>query len=107
MTPRASDDASKFKLSVRDVLILLAGGLAMYGAQLGVQWRTQAAIEQLGTKFDGYVQKQENTNAALQRQIDEWRAETKLNRERMNDTERTLAEIKGVLTGSAMKGAPK
>lgn len=107
VTPRASDDAAKFKLSLRDVLILLAGALAMYGAQLGVQWRTQAAIDNLAVKMDGYQQKQEKENVEMQRQLDEVRRTANMGVAVGNDAAKEAARLEGILMGAGIKGVPK
>lgn len=107
VTPQRIDDASKYKLTLRDVFILLAGALAMYGAQVGVQWGMRSDIRDLKTSFDGYVQKQNNTNDVLQNQINEWRAETKLNRVNIENNEKAMAELKGILMGAGIKGVQK
>jgi len=99
VTPTRTEDASKFRITVREVLFLVVGAASMWGAQVATQSRIQSAIDNLGTRFDGYIQTQMATNTELQRQIDEWRAETKLNRERDSDRQRELAEVKGLLTG--------
>lgn len=104
---RPSTDASKNTLTLRDVLLLLAGCLAMYGAQVSVQWGMRSDIRDLKTAFDGYQQKQNDTNSTLQRQIDEWRQETKLNRVNIENNERATAELKGILLGAGIKGVPK
>jgi len=76
----------------------------MYGAQVGVQWGMRSDIRDLKTSVDGYQRQQTETNAVLQRQIDDWRQETKLNRVNIEDTDRTVAELKGLLVGAGIKG---
>lgn len=107
MTPTRSEDISKFKLTIRDALCLLAGALAMYGAAIAAQYGTRSDIRDLGTKFESYQQKQNDTNSSLQRQIDEWRAETKLNRVNTEETQKAIAELKGILLGAGIKGVQK
>jgi hypothetical protein len=108
VTPgRRDDDASKLRLTVRDGLLLLAGCLGMYGAQVGVQWGMRSDIRDLKTSFDNYQQRQDGTNGELQRQINEWRGETKLNRENNATTDKAVAELKGILLGAGIKGVPK
>ena len=107
VTPgRRQDDAAKFRLTIRDVILLLAGCLGMYGAQIGVQWGMRSDIRDLKTSFDGYVQQQSSTNTALQQQINEWRAETKLNRERSVEQDKALSELRGFLVGSGIIKGP-
>jgi hypothetical protein len=108
MTPgRRLDDASKFKLTLRDAMLLLVGCLGMYGAQVANQWGMRSDIRDLKTAFDSYQQRQTETNSVLQRQIDEWRAETKLNRVNISNNENAVAELKGILLGAGIKGIPK
>lgn len=104
---RRVDDVSKSRLTVRDVILLLAGSLAMYGAQIGVQWGMRSDIRDLRTAFDGYVRQQTSTNEILQRQIDEWRSETRLNRVNIENNDKALAELRGMLVGAGVKGVQK
>jgi hypothetical protein len=76
----------------------------MYGAQVGVQWGMRSDIRDLKTAFESYQQRQSETNLMMQRQIDDWRQETKLNRVNIEDTDRTVAELKGLLVGAGIKG---
>ncbi len=96
---RLSDADRKFTLTFRDALALLVGCLGMFALQLGAQYGLRSDIRDLKTTFESYQQKQNETNSMLQRQIDEWRVETKLNRERDGDRQREVAEVKGLLTG--------
>jgi hypothetical protein len=108
MTPgRRTDDASRFKLTLRDAMLLLVGCLGMYGAQVANQWGMRSDIRDLKTAFDSYQQRQTETNSVLQRQIDEWRAETKLNRVNISNNENAVSELKGILLGAGIKGIPK
>lgn len=107
MTPGRNDDATKFKLTLRDALALLAGCLAMYGAQVGAQWSLRSDIRDLKTAFENYQQRQTETNGAVQRQIDEWRALSKLAHEKATDNQAALARIEGFIQGSGMKVVKK
>ena len=104
---RRQDDASRFKLTLRDVVLLLVGVVGMYGAQLGAQWGLRSDIRDLKTSFDAYQQQQGNKNTEMQRQIDEWRQETKLNGVYVKEMETKLAELKGILVGAGVKGITK
>ena len=106
-TGRRNGDASKYWLTLRDVVLLFVGILGMYGAQLAAQYGMRSDIRDLKTSFEGYQQRQESTNSALQRQIDEWRQETKLNRVNIDNNDARLAELKGILLGAGIKGLPK
>ena len=107
VTPSRTDDASKFKLTVRDVLLLLAGCVAMYGAQLATQYGMRSDIRDLGTKFENFQMKQGEVNESLRREIDEWRRETKLARVENAETARALSELRGILIGSGIKNVDK
>lgn len=103
VTPtRAEDFSTKSKITLRDVVLILVGCLGMYGTQLATQYGMRSDVRDLGTKFDAYVQQQNATVASLQTQINEWRAETKLNRERSSDQERALSELRGFLVGAGL-----
>ena len=105
---RRDDDAAKFRLTIRDVVLLLAGCLAMYGAQIGVQWGMRSDIRDLKTAFEGYQQKQNDTNGSLQRQIDETRRQANLAIVNNAETAKELSELRGYLEGAGIKrGRPK
>ena len=106
VTPSSSprDDASKFKLSLRDVLLLLCGSLAMYGVQLATQYGMRSDIRNLGTQLESYQVEQMKVYDTVQRQLDEWEKETKLNRINIENTERSLSELRGILLGAGIKG---
>jgi hypothetical protein len=93
---------------------LLLGCLAMYGAQIAAQGKTQAAIdktnaaiENFSTKFDGYTLRQSSVNDSLQRQIDDGRRESALNRVNLEDMNKEIAKLQGILLGAGIKGAQK
>src|SRR5262245_55217150 len=100
VTPTRVDDASKFKLTLRDVLVLLIGSIGMYGAQLATQYGIRSDIRDLTTSVQAYQTQQREKNEVMQRQIDEWRSETKLNRVNIDENQRALAELKGILLGA-------
>lgn len=83
-------------------MLILIGSLGMYGTQLATQYGMRSDIRDIGTKFDAYVQQQNANMASMQTQINEWRAETKLNRERSSDQERALSELRGFLVGAGL-----
>lgn len=99
---RSEDFTTKSRITLRDVVLILVGCLGMYGTQLATQYGMRSDVRDLGTKFDAYVQQQNATTASLQTQINEWRAETKLNRERSSDQERALSELRGFLVGAGL-----
>lgn len=78
----------------------------MWGTQVATQSKTQGAIENLGTKVDGYMQTQANTNSVLNRDIAD--ARQKANLAIINDatTSKELAELKGYLMGVGIKVPP-
>jgi hypothetical protein len=104
MTPhqRADDFTTKSRITLRDAVFVAMGIAGMWGAQLATQYGMRSDVRDLGTKFDGFVQQQNATTASLQTQINEWRAETKLNRERSSDQERALSELRGFLVGAGL-----
>jgi hypothetical protein len=105
VTP-VKEDASRFKLSLRDAILLFAGCLAMYGAQQATQWGLRSDIRDLGTKFESYQQRQMTTNDDLQRQIDEARRTAAGARIAADDATVSLAELKGILIGAGIKNIP-
>lgn len=107
VTPARNDDVSRFKITLRDALWLLCGCLAMYGAQFAAQYGMRSDIRDLGTKFESYQLKQQQTDGEFQRQIDEIRREAALNRVRSEDAAKEVAEIRGILLGSGIKGVQK
>ena len=106
VTPRA-DDAAKFKISLRDAVWLLAGCLGMYGAQVAAQYGIRSDIRDIATKFESYQLKQGDTNSAFQRQLDEIRKESAMNRVNGEEAQKEVAELKGILLGAGIKGATK
>lgn len=109
VTPsKATDaDAARMRLSLRDVLLLLVGCAGMYGAQVARDSGLRSDIRNLQTSFEAAITQQTTATSSLQRQIDEWRAETKLNRVNLDNTDRVLAELKGLLIGAGIKGVQK
>jgi len=99
---RRSYDASKLKLSARDVLLLVIGCLGMYGAQIGAQWGMRSDIRDLKTSFDAAVREQNSTNASLQKQIDEWRSYSKLAYEKADQAINETSKVEGILLGSGV-----
>lgn len=106
MTP-ARDDATKSKVTLRDAVFIALGVAGMWGIQVATQSKTQAAIETWGTKVDGYIATQANTNTELQRQIDEARRSATLALVNDAETAKQLAELKGFLAGAGIKGVTK
>jgi hypothetical protein len=110
MTPpqgRRLGDISTSKITLRDGLLIVIGACSMYGVQLGAQWGLRSDIRDLKTAVDGYQRQQGETNTVIQRQIDDWRQETKLNRVNIENTDRAVSELKGLLIGAGIKGVPK
>lgn len=97
-------DISRLKLTLRDMLVIVVTIGGMWGVQTATQWSMRSDIRDLKTLFESYERLQSDTNSTLQRQVDEWRAETKLNRVNLETTQRELAELKGLLVGSGLKG---
>lgn len=104
VTPTRNDDASKFKISLRDALWLLMGCLGMYGAQVAAQYGMRSDIRDLATEFRSYQSKQSDTNNSVQRQLDEIRKESALNRVNGEEAQKEIAELKGILLGAGIKG---
>ncbi len=108
VTPaKATDEIGKFKITLRDALWLLMGCIAMYGAQFAAQYGMRSDIRDLSTQFTSYQQKQQSTDYEFQRQLDEIRKESALNRIKVDDAAREAAELKGILLGAGIKGAQK
>lgn len=107
VTPSRHDDIGKFKITLRDALALLLGCVAMYGAQFAAQYGMRSDIRDLGTKFESYQQKQQDTNGSFQRQLDEIRRESALNRVNIEEAQKQAAELKGILLGAGIKGVQK
>ncbi len=108
VTPQRSEDfTTRNKITLRDAILLAIGAATMWGTQLAGQWKTQSLLDNLGTKFESYQLKQVETVNDLQRQIDEWRQETKLNRVNTAETNKELSELKGILLGSGFRGVQK
>ena len=104
---RRLGDASSLLADAAGRGAAVRGHPRMHGAQLAAQHGMRSDIRDLKTSFEGYQQRQENTNSALQRQIDEWRQETKLNRVNIDNNDARLAELKGILLGAGIKGIPR
>ncbi len=104
---RADDFTTKSRINLRDVVFVTLGIAGMWGAQLATQYGMRSDVRDLGTKFDAYVQQQNASTLSLQTQINEWRAETKLNRERSTDQDKALSELRGFLIGAGLIKATK
>jgi hypothetical protein len=100
-------DASKLTVTLRDVILVLAGCMAMYGAQLATQWGIRSDIRDIVTRLDEVKENQAVADRSLQTQIDEWRGETKLNRVNIENTQKELSELKGLIIGAGVKGVQK
>lgn len=104
-TQRLSEDfTTKNKITLRDGVLILLGAMGMYGTQLATQYGMRSDIRDFGTKFDSYVSRQMETNSTVQRQIDEWRGQTKLNTVDIGNARSELSELKGMLLGAGIKG---
>jgi hypothetical protein len=108
MTPiRADDFTTKNMITLRDGVLILLGALGMYGTQLATQYGMRSDLRDLLTRLENYQVQQNDTNSSLQRQIDEWPAETKLNRVNLENADKATAELKGMLLGAGIKGVSK
>lgn len=99
---RSTDDATRLKLNARDALLLLVGCLGMYGVQLGTQYGLRSDIRDLKTSFDAAISQQGTTNVSVQRQIDEWRAYSKLAYEKAVENNDKISELKGIMVGAGV-----
>ena len=79
----------------------------MWGVQVATQAGLRSDIRDFGTRQESYQAQQNALNSSFQQQINEWRSETKLNRERDSDRQREIAELKGLLTGIGIVKEPK
>jgi hypothetical protein len=89
------------------VVFVVAGAMAMYTAQLATQYGLRSDIRDLKTVFDAYVVQQTATTSAIEREIDEWRKESKLNRVNIEETRNELSQLRGILIGAGIKGVTK
>lgn len=106
-TGRRTSDITKSRLTLRDVVLIVFGAAGMWGTQVATQWRTQSAIDTLGTKFDGYVQKQTEANVEFRRELDEVRKTANLGVVTANNAAKEAARLEGILLGAGIKGATK
>ncbi len=104
---RADDFTTKNKITLRDGVLILLGAMGMYGTQLATQYGMRSDIRDFGTKLENVQQQEASAISTLQTQINEWRTETKLNRERDSDRMREIAELKGLLTGIGILKEPR
>lgn len=101
VTPsRRSDDISKFRLTLRDAILLLIGCIGMYGAQIARDYGLRSDMRDLNTSFEAATRSQ-------QQQIDQWRGETKLNGVNISNIQTELAKLQGILLGAGIKGVQK
>ena len=111
VTPARSDDATRLKLTLRDFIIAALAIAGTWGLQVATteryQGKTTAAIENLATKFDGYVQQQSNTNGSLQRQIDEIRRRAEQGVVYGVEAEKEAARLEGIMLGAGVKERAK
>lgn len=97
VTPSRSDEIARYKLSLRDVILLLVGCAGMYGAQVARDSGLRSDMRNLQTSFEASRDSQE-------KEIALWRAETKLNAVDIAITQKEVAELKGILMGAGIKG---
>ena len=107
MMSRATDDISRLRVTLRDVVILLAGAGAMFAAQTSRDRGLQAGIDNLTTLVQGYERQQVETDSALQRQIDQARQQAALAIVNDANTAKELSELKGFLEGAGIKRVVK
>ncbi len=101
VTPsRRIDDVAKFKISLRDAILVLLGCVGMYGAQVARDYGLRSDMRDLQTSFEASVRSQ-------QQQIDQWRQETKLNNVNITNVQTELAKLQGILLGAGIKGVQK
>ena len=105
VTP-VKDDATKFKITLRDFIVGVLGAAGMWGMQIATQYGMRSDIRDLGTKFESYQKTQMTTNDDLQRQIDEARRTAAGARVAADDATVSLAELKGILIGAGIKNIP-
>jgi hypothetical protein len=100
MTGRRSDDVVKTsRITLRDFIIAAISISGMWGLQVATSTRTTAAIEQLGMKLDGYIQKQAEHNIEMQRQVDEVRRQANLGVVLANEAKTEAAKLEGMFIG--------
>ena len=101
------DDATRSRVTIRDAVFVALGVAGMWGVQVATQAGLRSDIRDFGTRQESYQAQQNALNSSFQQQINEWRSETKLNRERDSDRQREIAELKGLLTGIGIVKEPK
>jgi hypothetical protein len=105
---RRDTDLTKTRMfSLRDFVLIVGGACGMYGLQISTQWGMRSDIRDLKTSVDGYQRQQGETNIVIQRQVDEARRQAALAIVNDAQTALKLAELKGFLEGSGLKGLPK
>ena len=98
VTP-ARADASKLTFPLQLVIIIVGGVVATVGGFWVATSTMRSDLRDIKTTMESYQQQQRQELGTLQTQINEWRTETKLNRERDSDRMKEIAELKGLLTG--------
>jgi len=106
VTPtRAENDANKlYRLTLRDIVVMLITVAGMWGMQVATQGHMQASIDVLGGKLDGYVIRQAEANIEFQRQLDEVRKQAALGVVLGNEAKTEAARLGGILVGAGVKG---
>lgn len=104
MAERAGDDVvSKSRVTLRDGIVAAIAIAGMWGVQVGTQGGLRSDIRDLKTSFDAAQSHQVETNASLQRQIDDIRKAANLAIVSDADTSKDLASLRGYLEGLGVK----
>lgn len=100
-------DIGRIRFSWRDLVLIMAAAISISGSVYAAQSGLRSDVRDLLTKMQSYQEQQNEYNNSIQRQLDEWRQETKLNRINIANNEREMAELKGILMGAGIKGVTK
>lgn len=107
VTPIRTDDPSKWKLSIRDVVLLLIGCAGMYGAQIARDSSMNAKMDRIGDKIDAAISTQGGVNDEFRRELDRVRGRAELGVVLGNEAKAETAKLEGMLIGAGVKGVKR
>jgi len=102
----STDDVARFKLSLRDVVVLVVGAAGMWGVQIATQYGMRSDIRDLSTEFRNYQRQQMDENGWLQSQIDDRRREAAAAKIDAQEALGDVKELRGFLAGVGVKNIP-
>lgn len=111
---RRSTDASKLTFPLQLVLIIGGGIVATTGAYWVSNFQVRnemtgmrSDVRDIKTTMEGMIKYQASQIEALQRKSDDLERKEALDAVRVEETRVIVAEIKGFMTATGMKGTPK